>query len=415
MTMTAWTEEAWTDVTTRYRVEAVLFESESEFQTIQVLKTHHYGRMLLLDGMVQTTEADEFIYHEMMAHVPLLTHPDPRNVLIIGGGDGGVLREVLRHPGVERAVLVEIDEAVITLAREYFPSICADAFDQPRSEVVIEDGADYLARSAGEFDVIIIDSSDPIGPAEVLFTAEFYQAVAGALREGGIMTRQTGSTFMQPDELPEAIARASETFAHVHPYFFSVPTYVGGLFCGLLCSQSLDPLTVDEVDLAARLDAIDGEMQYYSPRLHLGALEVPGYVRKRLPAASKATGNLVPADRDVTFGWELQIDLYDCDDEAISTEEAIQRYARELCDVIEMKAYGEPLTPYFGENSEITKGYSLLQFIETSSITGHFSEGTGAAYIKIFSCMPYDGEKAKAFTKEFFGAQRVVTRFVTRK
>jgi spermidine synthase len=414
MTTTAWTEEAWTDVTTRYRVESVLFESESEFQTIQVLNTHHYGRMLLLDGMVQTTEADEFIYHEMMAHVPLLSHPDPKRVLIIGGGDGGVLREVLRHPGVEKAVLVEIDEAVITLAREYFPTICADAFDHPRSEVVIEDGAEYLARSENQFDVVIIDSSDPIGPAEVLFTRDFYRAVAKSLRAGGIMTRQTGSTFMQPDELPQAVARARETFAQVHPYFFSVPTYVGGLFCGLLCSQTLDPLDAIEDQLEERLSKIEGDMQYYSPRLHLGALEVPGYVRKTLGDLATPKRDTV-MDRDVTFGWELQIDLYECEQEAIATEDAIQRYARELCDVIEMKAYGEPLTPYFGENNDITKGYSLLQFIETSSITGHFSEGTDAAYINIFSCMPYDRDKAAAFTKEFFGAQRVVTRFVTRK
>ena len=414
MTTTAWTEEAWTDVTTRYRVESVLFESESEFQTIQVLNTHHYGRMLLLDGMVQTTEADEFIYHEMLAHVPLLSHPDPKRVLIIGGGDGGVLREVLRHPGVEKAVLVEIDEAVIRLAREYFPTICADAFNHPRSEVVIEDGADYLARSENQFDVVIIDSSDPIGPAEVLFTSDFYRAVANSLRAGGIMTRQTGSTFMQPDELPEAVARARETFAHVHPYFFTVPTYVGGLFCGLLCSQTLDPLDAIEDQLEERLSKIEGDMQYYSPRLHLGALEVPGYVRKTLGDLATPKRDTV-MDRDVTFGWELQIDLYECEQNAIATEDAIQRYARELCRVIEMKAYGEPLTPYFGENNDITKGYSLLQFIETSSITGHFSEGTDAAYINIFSCMPYDRDKATAFTKEFFGAKRVVTRFVTRK
>ena len=415
MTTTAWTEEAWTDVITRYRVEDVLFESDSEFQNIKVLNTHHYGRMLLLDGMVQTTEVDEFIYHEMMAHVPLLTHPDPRRVLIIGGGDGGVLREVLRHPGIEQAVLVEIDGAVITLAREYFPTICQDAFDHPKSEVVIEDGADYLARSANQFDVIVIDSSDPIGPAKVLFTSEFYRAVAGALREGGIMTRQTGSTFMQPEELPLAIARASETFAHVNPYFFTVPTYVGGLFCGLLCSQTLDPLAAEESELANRAACLAGDMQYYSPRLHLGALEVPGYVRKTLGDLATARRNDTVADREVTFGWELQIDLYDCDQAAIATEDSIQRYAAELCDVIEMTAYGDPLTPYFGENNQITKGYSLLQFIETSSITGHFSEGTDAAYINIFSCMPYDRDKATAFTKQFFGAQRVVTRFVTRK
>ncbi|MFP4106065.1 MAG: S-adenosylmethionine decarboxylase family protein [Phycisphaerae bacterium] len=116
----------------------------------------------------------------------------------------------------------------------------------------------------------------------------------------------------------------------------------------------------------------------------------------------------------VTFGWELILDLYDCDQEAISTEETIQRYARELCEVIEMKAYGPPQTPYFGENHEHTKGYSLLQFIETSSITGHFSEGTGCAYINIFSCMPYDAKKAEEFTREFFGAQRVTARFLTR-
>ncbi|MEI7835142.1 MAG: polyamine aminopropyltransferase [Planctomycetota bacterium] len=415
--MTVWVDENWESVVARYKVTKVLHESKSLFQNVRVVDTAHYGHMLVLDGMVQTTEKDEFIYHEMMAHVPLLTHPNPKRVLIIGGGDGGVLREVLRHPGVEKAVQVEIDKVVIDVSREFLPTINGGAFDDPRAEVIVDDGAKYMRECEEPFDVVIVDSSDPIGPAKVLFVQQFYNDVFHALGAQGIMTRQTGSSFMQPPELPEAYALGRNAFPHVTPYFMSVPTYIGGLFCGLMCSKKADPRLVTLDGLTARTaKLLGGPLRYYTPGLHMGALEIPGYIREHFAAAGVDIDTEGPAlNREITFGWELQLDLYDCDQAAISTGATIQQYAKQLCQVIDMKAYGEPQTPYFGEQHEHTKGFSLLQFIETSSITGHFSEGTGAAYINVFSCKPYDAEKAAAFTKKFFGARHMVSRLVTRK
>jgi spermidine synthase len=415
-TQQTWMQEAWPNgVVTRYEVTDALHDEQTPFQDMQIVDTEPYGRMLVLDGFVQTTERDEFIYHEMMAHVPLLAHPEPKNVLVIGGGDGGILREVLRHDAVQRAVMVEIDQRVIDFSRRMLPSICAEAFDDPRCQLVIDDGAEFVARTDQRFDVIIVDSPDPVGPAEVLFSETFYRNLARCLADGGVMVRQTGSTFMQPDELPQAVRLARPLFEHVSAYTFAVPTYVGGLFSAMFASNGPRPADLDYHELTRRFDAISGEFGYYNPGVHLGAFHLPGYVAKRLDAAQPAEHPMAAPSGGITFGWELQLDLYDCDPERISSEQAIQDYARKLCQVIEMTPYGQPQTPYFGENAEHTKGYSLLQFIETSSITGHFSEGTGGAYLNIFSCKAFDAETAKRFSAAFFGAKRVVAKFTTRQ
>jgi spermidine synthase len=408
----SWAREDWPGVRVQYSLADTLADSRTPFQNMQIVQTRHYGRMLLLDGMVQTTEKDEFVYHEMMSHVPLLAHPCPRSVLIIGGGDGGILREVLRHPTVERAVLVEIDRRVIDFSREYLPMICRDSFDDPRAEIVITDGAAFCRESDETFDVIIVDSSDPIGPATTLFTEEFYRALAGRLSNPGIMTRQAGSTFMQPEELTRQHELAAPAFEYASAYAFNVPTYIGGLFVSLFCSHGVDPEAFDANRVLERFQPLKRVMRYYSPQVHAGALQLPPYVAERL--TGKAAGDGRATGGPVTFGWEVQLDLYECDQQSISTAESIQRYARELCEVLDMEAYGPAQTPYFGEHSEHTKGYSLLQFIETSSITGHFSEATGAAYINVFSCKAYDCDLVESFSKEFFKARRVVARYTIR-
>ncbi len=406
--------EAWVGLTTEYAVNDALDADATPFQNMQIVDSQAFGKMLVLDDFVQTTERDEFIYHEMMVHVPMFSLENPKSVLIIGGGDGGALREVLRHPTVQRAVMVEIDERVIEFSRRHLPMICQEAFDDPRAEIVITDGAKFVAETKETFDVIIVDSSDPIGPATVLFERDFYRDLAARLTDRGIMVRQTGSSFMQPDELPQAMALAYPLFAHTAGYTFTVPTYVGGLFSAMYCSAGTDPHTIDAAMLQPRFEAIGGEFGYYTPGVHVGAFQLPGYIQKRIDAITPSDRPAPTKTGPVTFGWELTLDLYDCNPETIASEQAIQQYARQLCEVIGMVPYGHPQTPYFGENQEHTKGYSLLQFIETSSVVGHFSEGTGGVYINIFSCKAYDAEKAKHFTADYFGAGRTVARFTTR-
>jgi spermidine synthase len=281
MTDEKWATERMGDVLSNYRVKEILYEETTSFQRMQLVETHSYGRMLLLDDFVQTTEKDEFIYHEMLSHVPLCAHPDPRRVLIIGGGDGGILREVLRHPNVEKAVLVEIDGKVIDFSKRYLPSICQGSFDDPRAEIVVADGAEYIKKHTGRFDVVIVDSSDPVGPAQVLFSRPFYQDIHARLTDQGIMVRQTGSTFLQPDEQKQAYCLVREVFSHNALYVFTVPTYVGGLFSCIFSSRGIDPLAITAKSLEPRFAPLSASARYYNPGVHVGAFQLPGYVRDR--------------------------------------------------------------------------------------------------------------------------------------
>ena len=168
--LNTWISEKWKSVEVRYRIKKILKESRTDFQHMMLVDTYQYGKMLVLDGIVQTAEKDEFIYHEMMAHVPMLSHPNPQKVLIIGGGDGGVLREVLRYDSVEKATIIEIDSEVVSTCQEHLPFISNGAFDDRRTNLIIGDGADYIQKTDARYDVIIVDSPDPIGPAQALFS-----------------------------------------------------------------------------------------------------------------------------------------------------------------------------------------------------------------------------------------------------
>lgn len=279
MTKETWTTENFGDVLTQYRVKKVLHERQTQFQRLLVVESCAYGRMLILDERVQTSERDEFIYHEMMTHVPLLAHPDPRRVLIIGGGDGGILREVLRHPSVEKATLVEIDREVIAFSREHLPTICQDAFDDPRVEIVIADGVEFVKSAPGKYDVAIVDSPDPIGPAKALFAAEFYKGVRSVLTQAGIMARQTGSSFLQPEEQREAMRLLRDIFTHNALYVFAVPTYIGGFFTSVFSSMGTDPRAIAEEALQKRFADTGLKTRYYHPGVHVGAFRIPGYLK----------------------------------------------------------------------------------------------------------------------------------------
>ncbi len=263
-------------------VRRVIARQRTGFQRMQILETAAYGRALVLDGVVQTTEGDEFIYHEMMTHVPLFAHPNPRRVLVIGGGDGGIAREALRHPGVEQVTMVEIDAGVISACRRYLPKICGRAFTDPRLTVIVDDGAKYVRETRDRYDVAIVDSPDPIGPATVLFVTEFYRNVARVLRGPGVMVRQTGSTFLQPWEIGEAARRLKTVFRHVTPYVGAIPTYVGGFFGFLIASNAIQPLRATPASLEARYHRARLTCRYYNPAIHRACFALPANVRALL-------------------------------------------------------------------------------------------------------------------------------------
>lgn len=277
-----WAIEKWENVHVHYQVKEVLQEMKTDFQHLLLVDTFHYGKMLLLDGIVQTTKKDEFIYHEMMTHVPLLSHPSPGKVLIIGGGDGGVLREVLKHNAVDKATMVEIDPLVIDFCKEHLPSISDGAFDDARTELIVDDGFTFVKDTTDQFDIIIVDSPDPIGPAEILFSKDFYNGIRRALKPGGIMVRQTGSIHMQCQEQVQANGLLNSLFKYSQFYVYAVPTYIGGLFSTIFCSDTVDPMDQDIGTILEKYDSGKINTKYYNPGLHVGAFHVPLFLTDKL-------------------------------------------------------------------------------------------------------------------------------------
>jgi spermidine synthase len=271
----------------RFRVKRELARVRSAFQDIMVFESETHGRVMLLDGVVQITEADEFVYQEMLTHVPLLAHGAARRVLIIGAGDGGVLRRVLQHKGVEKAVMVEIDGEVIRLAKEHMPGIAGDAWNDPRAEVIVGDGIDYVRQApAASFDAVIVDSTDPIGVGEVLFTDEFYANSARLLTERGLVVNQCGVPFMQAEELRETSLRRAKAFPDIWAYVAAVPTYVGGFMTlGWAAKDAaMRGVGVEEIRRRAQSAGILGATRYWTPEIHVGAFNLPPYIAENLPA-----------------------------------------------------------------------------------------------------------------------------------
>ncbi len=269
----------------RFLVDKTLAIVKSHYQDILVFESSSHGRVLVLDGCVQITERDEFMYQEMLGHVPMLSHNDPKRVLIIGAGDGGVLKRVLLHSQLESVVLVEIDGEVIRLAQEFMPSIGGDAWSDKRSEVIVGDGIDFVRRAEeSSFDLIIVDSTDPIGVGETLFTDEFYENCARVLTSRGLIVNQCGVPFMQPTELSETSARRRRFFPYVSVYVVAVPTYVGGLMA--LGIASKDPAfvlpNVAELRERAEHHGVLGKTSYWTPEIQVSSFNLPPYISKLL-------------------------------------------------------------------------------------------------------------------------------------
>lgn len=263
------------------RAERVLYDSETQHQRLRVIENPTFGRVLTLDGVVQTTERDEFIYHEMLAHVPILAHGAATRVLIVGGGDGGMAREVLRHQSVEHVTMVEIDGGVVEFSKTYLPSLSAGAFDDPRVNLVIADGAAFMRDSDQSFDVIISDSTDPVGPGEVLFTDTFYGHAKRRLAEGGILVTQNGVPFMQGGELAGTMRAFQSLFADATCYLATIPTYAGGPMAFGWGTDG-NARAADLAALQARFAAADLPVRYYSPEVHKAAFVLPGYIKSLL-------------------------------------------------------------------------------------------------------------------------------------
>ncbi|ADC49483.1 spermidine synthase [Alkalihalophilus pseudofirmus OF4] len=253
------------------KIKRTLHSEKTDFQQLDVVETEEFGNMLVLDGMVMTTEKDEFVYHEMVAHVPLFTHPDPKHVLVVGGGDGGVIREVLKHPSVERATLVEIDGKVIEYSKKYLPSI-AGALDDARVNVQVDDGFMHIAKAENEYDVIMVDSTEPVGPAVKLFEKGFYEGISRALKEDGIFVAQTDNPWFHKDLITQVQRDVREIFPITRLYTANIPTYPSGLWTFTIGSKKHDPLeAADE-----RFHEI--ETKYYTKELHKASFALPKFV-----------------------------------------------------------------------------------------------------------------------------------------
>ena len=379
-------EDLYSDVTYGFKVKNVVVpERSTGFQKIMILDSERFGRVLVLDGIVQLTEEDEGIYHEWIGLWPLFAQArTPENVLIIGGGDGGVAREVLRHPGVKSVTMAEIDKVVVDLCREHMPSISGGIWEDPRFHLIIGDGAEVIRKMKGLCDVIIIDSTDPIGPARSLFNTSFYESVYAALREGGITIHQTGALLLQPFEAPGSWRQMERIFDDVRVVQFTNVSYMGGPFSLTAGSRGRGVFSAAERNARRNFKAAGIKTSWYSPAI--SAVPYPEFQRR------------LEVDK---YGEEVMLD-FALPAGRKPTRAQVGKWSRGLCKAIDMVAFGEPMTsnPAFGD------GDTLVQYIETSAINYRRFGATAAA--NCFTCARLPREEATAFTTKYFGADKAV-------
>jgi spermidine synthase len=266
----------------RYRVRGTLYTGQTRYQSMQVIDTHEFGRCLVLDGKLQSSQRDEFIYHEALVHPALITHSQPSTVFIAGGGEGATLREVLAHRSVKKAVMVDIDEEAVDVCRRFLPSLHQGCFDDPRVELLHLDARKYLSESEQKFDAIVMDITDPVegGPSSMLYTREFYGIVAERLAPGGVLAVQSGPCNLHDMAVFTAISSTlREVFPKVFPYTASVPSF-GGAWGFMLAAKDLDPLALSAGEIDSRLSVRVGqELRFYDGTTHQGMFRLPRYLR----------------------------------------------------------------------------------------------------------------------------------------
>lgn len=262
-------------------VEKVLYREKTDLQDLMIFENSQFGRVMSLDGAVQTTEKDEFIYHEMFVHVPVFAHGNVKKALIIGGGDGGAARQLMKHDGIA-VTLVDIDSTVIELSQKFMPGISGGAFQNPRLEVVIADGCQFVKDTDVNWDVIIIDSTDPHGPGEVLYTQKFYADCKSCLSDGGIIVTQNGVPFVQESELRSSYDRLRSLFSDVSFYLAAIPSYVGGAMAFGWATDDTKLRKTLLQDLTSRYVGAELESDYYTPEIHQAAFALPLHIQRML-------------------------------------------------------------------------------------------------------------------------------------
>lgn len=261
------------------KVKEVLFSDQSPFQKVEIIDTDSaLGKILTLDDLMMTTEGDEYFYHEMISHIPMMNHKCPKSVLVIGGGDGGTVREVLKHSTVERVVLCEIDGMVIDACKKYLPTI-AGKLDDPKVEVLVQDAIEYIKGKENEFDIVLIDSTDPMGPGEGLFTEEFYTNVKKSLKKGGIVSAQSESPVVNKEEIKKMYTLLKKVFPITSTFTSPIPTYPGGYWAWAYCSQEVEPLSyIDE----KRCEEVTKTCKIYNKEYHQARFALPNFLKELL-------------------------------------------------------------------------------------------------------------------------------------
>ncbi|HSQ35476.1 MAG TPA: polyamine aminopropyltransferase, partial [Candidatus Binatia bacterium] len=342
-------EDLYTDTTYGFQVSKVIVpETETGFQKLMILETDRFGRVLVLDGIVQLTEEDEGIYHEWIAHWPIFALNRPaKHVVIIGGGDCGVAREVLRHKSVEKVTMVEIDRMVCDLCREHMPSVSEGVYEDPRFKLIVGDGAEVIRQMKGKCDVIVIDSTDPIGPARSLFNTDFYQSVYDALVEGGITIHQTGALILQPFEAPGSWRQIERSFDDVRVVQFANVSYMGGPFSLTAGSKGKGVFKKAERNAQKAFKKAGIKTSWYSPQI--SAVPYPEF-QKRLETDK--------------YGEEIVMDI-ELPANSRPNAKQVAKWALQTCEAINMKAFGKPTVA----SEKLDDGDTLVQYVETSAIS----------------------------------------------
>jgi len=271
-----------------YQVERVLYEVQTEHQHLVLFEHPFFGKMLMLDGATQVTTKDEFVYHEMMTHVPMFAHGNAREVLIVGGGDCGIAEEVLKHKSVRRLTQVEIDASVVEFAKEHFPEFTKPVLTSKRFDLVIDDGMHYVAKTDRRFDVIIVDSTDPLGPGKVLFSDKFYAACSRCMAPGGVMVTQNGVPIFQTGELTAGISKFRKLFADGYCYVAAIPTYVGGHMAMGWATDNTKLRHASVKTIADRYKRAGRfPTKYWTPEVHVAAFALPRFIAEKVAKAKR--------------------------------------------------------------------------------------------------------------------------------
>jgi spermidine synthase len=259
-------------------LKKLLFSEQSEYQLVEVYETDTWGNLMTIDGMVMLSERDEFVYHEMLAHVPMFTHPKPKRVLIIGGGDGGTAREVLKHNSVIHVDMVEIDKTVVDASKAHFPGV--GDFENPKLNVLYEDGIAFIQNVKNPYDVIIIDGSDPVGPAEGLFEKDFYQYCKNALTPEGVLSTQTESPWVSSyhPSMKKVFGALDDLFPIAKMYLSFIPLYPAGMWSMGLASMKESPLDDQAIKRAQSVKKLLSSLKYYNPDVHSASFALPNFV-----------------------------------------------------------------------------------------------------------------------------------------